>query len=60
MSVKIEKIDNTNYLVNGKEVREDWDGAILSRVELTPSEEKALKEYLMAQQNNKHNNTLGE
>lgn len=46
MDVKIIKTSNTTYSVNGKQVIEDFDGRFYSRMELTPSEEAALHEYI--------------
>lgn len=55
MSVKIIKTSPTTYIVNEKEVYEDSDGRICSRMELTLSEEKALQQYLAAQRNDNFN-----
>ena len=46
MSVKISKLSHNTYSVNNKEVIEDFDGRIYSRVELTLSEEYALLKFI--------------
>jgi len=46
MSIKINKISQNTYKVNNKEIIEDFDGRLYSRFELTPSEEKALLNFI--------------
>ena len=45
MAIEIKKVDSSTVTINGKEVIMDMDGKWICHERLTPTEEKAFRDY---------------